>query len=114
MTSRTRILLALGMAATVAFALWTRRADLAAFDWSADPLAVAGAALLLGEALRNGFGCRGRCSGIRTPGDIPVSLWFTGCEGVVTYPTDALGRDVPRDPRHRARRVPPRANQLSA
>jgi dolichol-phosphate mannosyltransferase len=42
-----RTLLAVGMVATLGFALWTRRGDLAAFDWSANPLALAGAALLL-------------------------------------------------------------------
>src|ERR1700712_2524119 len=42
-----RTLLALGMVATLGFALWTRRGDLAAFDWSVDPLALAAAALLL-------------------------------------------------------------------
>jgi dolichol-phosphate mannosyltransferase len=47
MTARTRTLLALGMVATVGFALWTRRGDLAAFDWSVDPLALAAATLLL-------------------------------------------------------------------
>jgi dolichol-phosphate mannosyltransferase len=47
MTARHRILLTLGMVAALGFALWTRRADLAAFDWSVDPLALVGAALLL-------------------------------------------------------------------
>jgi dolichol-phosphate mannosyltransferase len=42
-----RTLLALGTIATLAFALWARRGDLAAFDWSVNPLALAGAALLL-------------------------------------------------------------------
>ena len=42
-----RTLLALGMVATLAFALWGRRGDLAAFDWSVNPLALVGAALLL-------------------------------------------------------------------
>ena len=42
-----RTLLALSMVATLAFALWARRDDLAAFDWSVNPLALTGAALLL-------------------------------------------------------------------
>jgi dolichol-phosphate mannosyltransferase len=42
-----RALLAAGLAATLAFAVWTRRGDLAAFDWMLDPAALAAAVALL-------------------------------------------------------------------
>ena len=42
-----RALLAAGMVATLGFALWARRGDLAAFDWTSDPAALAAAVALL-------------------------------------------------------------------
>ncbi|HWH94432.1 MAG TPA: hypothetical protein VNT03_11280, partial [Baekduia sp.] len=42
-----RLLLAGGLAGTLAFALWTRRGDLATFDWALDPGALAAAVALL-------------------------------------------------------------------
>src|ERR1700712_5045623 len=45
--NRFRTLLLAGMVVTIGFALWVRRGDLAAFDWSIDPLALGGAVLLL-------------------------------------------------------------------
>src|SRR6476661_598175 len=45
--SHTRTLLAAGMVATLGFALWTRRADLAAFDPQLDPLTLTAAVGLL-------------------------------------------------------------------
>ena len=42
-----RVILAAGLVATLAFALYTRRGDLAAFDWSADPGTLLAAVALL-------------------------------------------------------------------
>lgn len=41
------MLLTTGLLATLGFAVWTRRADLAAFDWTTDPGTLLGAAALL-------------------------------------------------------------------
>jgi dolichol-phosphate mannosyltransferase len=44
---RLRTLLSAGLVATLGFALWTRRTDLAAFDWTTDPGTLLAAAALL-------------------------------------------------------------------
>lgn len=44
---RLRTLLMTALTATLGFALWSRRHDLAAFDWTTDPQALAGAVALL-------------------------------------------------------------------
>jgi dolichol-phosphate mannosyltransferase len=44
---RLRTLLMIALAATLGFALWSRRGDLAAFDWTTDPATLAGAIALL-------------------------------------------------------------------
>jgi dolichol-phosphate mannosyltransferase len=44
---RLRTLLMIALGATLGFALWTRRGDLAAFDWTTDPVTLIGAVALL-------------------------------------------------------------------
>lgn len=44
---RLRTLLMIALGATLGFALWSRRGDLAAFDWTTDPLTLASAVALL-------------------------------------------------------------------